>query len=85
MYPQFWTSRVGGVFMKYSYKYKKKCVKLYRQGKWPETPEGVSVSRFQHAVVEWTRLGKACGSEVLKHKNKNKAWSAPFSTFSSAS
>lgn len=85
MYPQFWTSRVGAVFMKYRYKYKKKCVKLYRQGKWPETPEGVSVSRFHHAVVEWTRLEKACGSKVLKHKNKNKAWSAPFSTFSSAS
>ena len=31
MYPQFWTSRVGGVFMKYSYKYKKKCVKLYSE------------------------------------------------------
>lgn len=85
MYPQFWTSRVGGVFMKYSYKYKKKCVKLYKQCKWPETPEGVSVSRFHHAVVEWTRLEKACGSEMMKDKNKNKGWSVPFSTFSSAS
>ena len=31
--------------MKYSYEYKKQCVELYRQGKWPETPEGVSKYR----------------------------------------
>ena len=62
--------------MKYSYEYKKKCVELYRQGKWPETPEGVSESRFHHAVVEWTRLEKACGTEALQHKSQNKVWSA---------
>jgi len=28
--------------MKYSYEYKKKCVELYRQGKWPETPDEVN-------------------------------------------
>lgn len=76
MYPRFWTPRIGGTFMKYSYEYKKKCVELYRQGKWPETPAGVSMSRFHHAVVEWTRLEKACGAEVLRHKNQNKVWSA---------
>ena len=48
---------------------------MYRQGKWPETPAGVSASRFHHAVVEWTRLEKACGTEVLRHKNQNKVWS----------
>ena len=37
---------IGGIFMKYSYEYKKKCVELYRQGKWPETPEGVNEKRF---------------------------------------
>ncbi|MED9972132.1 MAG: hypothetical protein UE790_05840, partial [Lachnospira sp.] len=42
MYPQYWTPSIGGIFMKYSYEYKKKCVELYRQGKWPETPEGVN-------------------------------------------
>ena len=27
--------------MKYSYEYKRMRVELYRQGKWPETPEGL--------------------------------------------
>ena len=48
------------------------CVEMYRQGKWPETPEGVSTDRFHHAVVEWHRLEKACGTEVLRHKKQNK-------------
>lgn len=32
--------------MRYSYKYKRNFVELYRQGKWPETPEGVKESNF---------------------------------------
>ena len=35
MYPQFWTPGIGGIFMRYSYEYKKQCVELYRQGKFP--------------------------------------------------
>ena len=62
--------------MKYSYEYKKDCVELYRHGKWPETPEGVSPDRFHHAVVEWNRLEKTCGLEALQHKNHNKVWTA---------
>ena len=62
--------------MKYSYEYKKQCVELYRQGKWPETPEGVSADRFHHTVVEWHRLEKACGTEALRHKKQNKVWTA---------
>ena len=62
--------------MKYSYEYKKQCVELYRQGKWPETPEGVSTNRFHHAVVEWHRLEKSCGPEALQHKKQNRIWTA---------
>ncbi len=62
--------------MKYSYEYKKHCVELYRHGKWPETPEGVSPDRFHHAVVEWNRLEKTWGLEALQHKNQNKVWTA---------
>ena len=76
MYPQCWTLSIGGIFMKYSYEYKKHCVELYRQGKWPETPEGVSPDRFHHAVVEWNRLEKTCGLEALQHQNQNKIWTA---------
>ncbi len=64
------------IFMRYSYEYKKMCVEMYRQGKWPETPDGVRTDRFHHAVVEWHRLEKACGPEALQHKNHNKVWTA---------
>ena len=76
MYPQYWALSIGGNFMKYSYEYKKHCVELYRQGKWAETPEGVSTDRFHHAVVEWNRLKKTCWPEILQHKNQNKVWTA---------
>ena len=62
--------------MKYSCEYKKQCMELYRQGKWPETPEGVSADRFHHTVVEWHHLEKACGTEALRHKKQNKVWTA---------
>ena len=62
--------------MKYSCEYKKQCVELCRQGKWPETQEGVSADRFHHTVVEWHHLEKACGTEALRHKKQNKVWTA---------
>lgn len=76
MYPQFWTRRIGGIFMKYSYEYKKKCIELYRQGKWPETPEGINEEWFRKGIRRWVRLEESCGSEVLRHKKRNKNWSA---------
>lgn len=72
MYPQYWTPSIGGIFMKYSYEYKKKCVELYRQGKWPETPEGVNEKRFHDTIRIWVRTEDACGPEALRHKNQNK-------------
>ena len=72
MYPQYWTPSMGGNLMKYSYEYKKRCVDLYREGKWAETPKGVSTNRFHHAVVEWHRLEKSCGPEALQHKIRTK-------------
>ena len=75
MYPLYWTSSKEGIFMRYSYEYKLECVELYRQGKFPDTPEGVSQSRFRHNIREWARMAASCGSEVLKHKNFNKTWS----------
>ncbi len=62
--------------MKYSYEYKKKCVELYRQGKWPETPDGVKEKRFHDTVRIWVRTEDACGPEALRHKNQNKVWAA---------
>ena len=37
--------------MRYTYEYKRKCVELYREGKWPETPEGVSDKSFRDKVA----------------------------------
>ena len=75
MYPQYWTTSIGGIFVKYSYEFKLKCVELYRQGKWPETPMGISRKRFRRTIRDWVRIEEACGVEALKHKLHNKEWS----------
>ena len=69
------TSR-GGFSMRYSYEFKRKCVELYRQGQWPETPEGISQRGFRNKVLDWSRIEDSCGPEILRHKNRNKAWTA---------
>ena len=46
--------------MRYSYEYKRKCVKLYREGKWPETPDGIKdPENFRHMVRRWVRMEEA--------------------------
>jgi len=62
--------------MKYSSAYKRKCVELYRQGEWPETPEGVTEQGFRGTIRKWARMENSCGSEALRHKNQNKEWTA---------
>ena len=76
MYPQYWTPGIGGIFMRYSYEYKKMCVELYRQGKWVETPEGVKGKNFRNMIQIWARTEESCGVEALRHKNQNKVWTA---------
>ena len=76
MYPQYWTPGIGGIFMRYSYEYKKMCVELYRQGKWVETPEGVKEKNFRDMIQIWARTEESCGVEALRHKNQNKVWTA---------
>ena len=62
--------------MRYSYEFKRNCVELYRQGQWPETPEGISQRGFRNKVLEWSRIENLCGQEGLRHKNHNKKWTA---------
>ena len=45
--------------MKYSYEYKKQCVELYRQGKWPETPVGEKQKNFHKTIRKWARMEEA--------------------------
>ena len=74
MYPLSWTTREGGFTMRYSYEFKRRCVELYREGKWPETPEGVEQKRFRYEIREWVRLEESNGPEALKHQSRNKNW-----------
>ena len=62
--------------MKYSYEYKRMCVEMYREGKWPETPEGIQQGNFHKMIRNWTRIEDSCGPEALQHKNQNKEWTA---------
>ena len=65
------TGKTGkeGIFMKYSYEFKKECVQLYREGKWPETPEGIKKKNFHNLVRTWVELEEHHGPEILKHGN----------------
>lgn len=53
--------------MRYTYEYKRKCVELYREGKWPETPEGVSDKSFRDKVRLWVRAE----DDVVNNSDRN--------------
>ena len=74
MYPLYWTTSKEGVFMRYSYEFKRKCVEMYYRGEYPDTPDGIGNKRFHQLVREWVRIEESCGPEALKHKNQNKEW-----------
>ena len=60
--------------MRYSQEYKMNCIELYRQGKWPETPDGIKKQAFRSMIRRWFRMEEINNSDVLKHKNCNKQW-----------
>ena len=62
--------------MKYSYEFKLMCVDLYRQGKWPDTPEGIKDKPFHDMIRIWVRQENAGGAENLQHKEQNRIWGA---------
>lgn len=75
MYPLFWTNQKGGIFMRYSYEFKRKCVEMYRNGEWPDTPDHVKNTHDFHSMIRrWARIEDGCGPELLKHPNHNKPW-----------
>ena len=63
-----------GIFMRYSYEFKRKCVEMYYQGNYPDTPEGISTKRFRSNIREWVRIEESCGPDALRHKAHNKNW-----------
>ena len=50
MYPLYWTTSKGGIFMRYSYEFKRKAIELFNQGEWPETPTGVLPHTFHDQI-----------------------------------
>ena len=60
--------------MRYSYEYKRKAVELYRQGLWPDTPEGINTEEFRKTIRSWVRIEESCGPDALRHKEHNKEW-----------
>ena len=75
MYPLYWTTSKEGIFMRYSYEYKRKCVEMYREGRWPETPTGIKKTRYFHnMILRWVHAEEANGPEILKHKEARKKW-----------
>ena len=60
--------------MRYSNEFKRKCVELYRQGKYPKTPDNISTPIFHKMVRSWVRIEDACGPDALKHQSHAKQW-----------
>ena len=52
------------------------CVEMYREGRYPETPEGLCKEAFHKKIREWFQIEEAAGPEALNHKNQNKKWTA---------
>lgn len=62
--------------MRYDYEFKKKCVDLYQQGIYADTPEGVSDESFKLQIRRWSRMMAAHGPSALMHKKLKRKWSS---------
>ena len=62
--------------MRYTYEFKLMCVDFYRQGRYSETPKGLSHRKFHYQIRKWVRIEENCGVDALKHKSQNNEWTA---------
>ena len=69
MYPLYWITSKGGIFMRYSYEFKRKAIELFYQGEWPKTPNGVRTDTFHRQIRDWVKLERLYGSQWV-HKYK---------------
>ena len=68
MYPPILDSQYWGYcYMKHSYEYKRMCVEMYREGKCPETPEGIQEENLHKIIRKWFRIEESCGPDALRH------------------
>ena len=49
-----------------------KCVELYRQGIWVETPEKVKQQSFRRKILNWDKIEKIHGPKGLERVKKAK-------------
>lgn len=76
MYPQYWTTSIGGICMKYNNECKQMCERMYREKKYLETPEGIGTKGFRIIIRRWVRRVEEAGPEEIEHKSQNKRWVA---------
>ena len=53
--------------MKYDFVFKMKCAELYKNGQWPDTPEGIGQKNFRKRIATWVKLADLHGMDVLRH------------------
>jgi len=75
MYLLYWITSKGGIFMRYSYEFKRKAIELFYQGEWPKTPNGVRTDTFHRLIRDWVKLEQLHGSDINKCRGTNKYWS----------
>ena len=62
--------------MRYTYEFKLKCVDLYRQGRYPETPKGLSDRDFHKQIRRWVRTAEKNGDGSLRPRTHDRIWTA---------
>ncbi len=61
--------------MRYTLEYKLKCIEMYKQGIWPETPDGIQNPEDFHKMIRrWKRIEEHQGFSALNHKPHRKQW-----------
>ena len=65
-----------GIFMRYTYEFKLTCVDLYRQGRYPETPKGLSDRDFHKQIRRWVRTAEKNGDGSLRPRTYDRIWTA---------
>ncbi len=61
--------------MRYTLEFKLRCIELYRQGIWVETPEGIKDPQNFHKMIRrWEKIEEHQGISALHHKSQKKRW-----------
>jgi transposase len=62
--------------VKYDFVFKINSVELYRNGQWPDTPEGINQKDFRKCVRTWAKLADLHGMDALRHPTTCKEYTA---------